>query len=110
TRAPGVRGHICPIYGFRGLPIPRPTTPIVPDAQELRRRTRDIVVQLLTSPVHGAVSLILVEDFHWADPSTIEVVEHIAGRIDNSPILLVITSRTATVRSGWLMSRVQLQR
>src|SRR5262245_9813363 len=69
------------IYRLLGLPIPRPTTPIVPDAQELRRRTRDIAVQLLTSPARGAAGLILVEDFHWADPSTIEVLEHIAGRI-----------------------------
>ena len=39
------------------------------------------------------------------------VVEHISHRINGAPILLVITSRTATVRSGWVMScRIQLQR
>ena len=107
---PGDGQHLM-IYRLLGLPISRPPTPIVHDAQELRRKTRDIVVQLLTSPAHAAAGLILVEDFHWADPSTTEVVEHIAGRIDNSPVLLVITSRTATTLGGSLMSsRIELQR
>ena len=75
------------------LPIPRPASATLPDAQELRRKTREAVVQLLTSPANGGAGLILVEDFHWADPSTVEVVERIAGRIGNAPILLVITSR-----------------
>ena len=101
---PGDGQHLM-IYGLLGLPVSRPTTPIVHDAQELRRKTRDMVVKLLTSPARASASLVLVEDFHWADPSTIEVVEHIARRVQDAPILLVITSRTATVRSGWVMSR-----
>jgi predicted ATPase len=68
-------------------------------------------VQLLTSPARGGVGLILFEDFHWADPSTIEIVERIAGQIGNAPILLMITSRTTTLRSGSLMiRRILLQR
>jgi class 3 adenylate cyclase len=83
----------------------------VPDAQERRRKTRDAVVQLLTSYAHGGACLILVEDFQWTDPSTIEIVERIAGQIGNVPILLVITSRATTIRSGSLMSRrILLQR
>ena len=76
------------ICGLLGLPMPRPPTATVPDAQELRRKTRDTVVQLLTSRAQSAECLILVEDLHWADPSTIEIVEHIAGRIQDAPILL----------------------
>ena len=91
--------------------MPRPPTATVPDAQELRRRTRDTIVQLLTSRTQGAECMILVEDLHWADPSTIEVVERIAGRIQDAPILLVITSRTVTPHSGWVTdSRIGLQR
>src|SRR6185436_12742901 len=74
-------------------------------AQELRRKTRDIAVRLLTSHARGGAGLILVEDFHWTDPSTIEIVERIAGQIGDTPILLVITSRTTTIRSGSVMIR-----
>jgi class 3 adenylate cyclase/tetratricopeptide (TPR) repeat protein len=94
-----------------GLPTPREAVATAPDAQELRRKTRDIVVQLLTSHVDGGNGLILVEDFHWADPSTVEVVERIADQIRNAPILLVITSRTDTIRGGSVMiQRIPLQR
>ena len=55
--------------------------------------------------------MILVEDFHWADPSTVEIVERIADQIGNAPILLVITSRAKAIRSGSLVTRrILLQR
>ena len=94
-----------------GLPAYGPLSATVPDAQERRRKTRDAVVQLLTSQAHGGAGLILVEDFHWTDPSTIEIVERIAGQIGSAPILLVITSRATTIRSGApTIRRVLLQR
>ncbi|MCK1518446.1 AAA family ATPase [Bradyrhizobium sp. 190] len=94
-----------------GLPMHGTSSATVPDARERRRKTRDAVVQLLTSHAHGGAGLILVEDFHWTDPSTIEIVERIAGQIGNAPILLVITSRTTTIRSGSpMMQRILLQR
>ena len=89
-----------------GLPTHGTPSATVPDARELRRKTRDAVVQLLTSHAHDDASLILVEDFHWTDPSTIEIVERVAGQIGNAPILLVITSRATTIRSR----RIVLQR
>src|SRR5258708_34248952 len=55
--------------------------------------------------------MIRVEDFQWTDPSTIEIVERIAGQIGNAPILLVIASRATTIRSSSLMiRRIVLQR
>jgi class 3 adenylate cyclase/tetratricopeptide (TPR) repeat protein len=94
-----------------GLPTPRPMTAIVPDAQELRRKTREVVVQLLTMHSPGSARLILVEDLHWADPSTVEVIERIGAQIANVPILLVSTSRTASIRSNsGKVCRMPLQR
>lgn len=94
-----------------GLPMDGLSSATVPDAHERRRKTRDAVVQLLTSQAHGGARLILVEDFHWTDPSTIEIVERIAGQIENASILLVITSRATIIRSDSLMiRRILLQR
>ncbi len=88
-----------------------PATLAIPDAQELRRKTRDVVVPLLTHRANGGAGLILMEDFHWADPTTVEVVERIADRIAQAPILLVITSRTETSRSSSALVRgIPLQR
>jgi len=82
------------------LPVPQPATATLPDAQELRRKTRECVVQLLASPANGDAGLILVEDFHWLDPSTAEVVERIATGIGDAPILLLITSRASAAANG----------
>src|SRR5262245_27109377 len=87
------------------LPVPRPASSSVPDAQELRLKTRECVVHLLTSRANGGAGLILVEDLHWADPSTVEVVERIAVRINTAPLLLVVTSRTETMGNGSVMVR-----
>src|SRR5262245_23581277 len=87
------------------LPVPRPASSSVPDAQELRLKTRECVVHLLTSRANGGAGLILVEDLHWADPSTVEVVERIAVRINHAPLLLVVTSRTETMGNGSVMVR-----
>lgn len=93
------------------VPIPRPPTATLPDAQEVRRKTRDCVVQLLTSHADGGAGLIFVEDFHWLDPSTAEVVERIATQIGKARILLLITSRSSALENGSAMlRRISLQR
>src|SRR5215813_6399048 len=59
----------------------------------------------------GDARLILVEDLHWADPSTAEVIDRIGALIAHAPILLVRTSRTASMRStAATLRRMPLQR
>jgi predicted ATPase len=41
---------------------------------------------------HGPV-VVIFEDAHWADPTTLEVLEAVIGRIENAAVLLVITYR-----------------
>jgi class 3 adenylate cyclase/tetratricopeptide (TPR) repeat protein len=38
--------------------------------------------------------LLLVEDVHWADPTTLEVLNRLADRVGSERVLLLITSRT----------------
>ena len=94
-----------------GLSMHGQSSAAVPDAQERRRKTRDAVVQLLTSPNERGARLILVEDAQWADPSTIEIVERIASQINDASILLVITGRATAIRNNSLtVRRILLQR
>jgi len=44
--------------------------------------------------------LMIVEDVHWIDPSSAELLNRVANRIANLPVLLVVTSRAA-VRLAW---------
>ncbi|OPY95842.1 hypothetical protein A5906_07720 [Bradyrhizobium sacchari] len=94
-----------------GLPVPAVSGPTIPDAHEQRRKTRDAAVRLLISQTRGDASLILIEDFHWADPSTIEIVERIAGQIGGTRNLLVVTSRASVIGNvSPMIQRIVLQR
>lgn len=94
-----------------GLAVPVVSGPTIPDAHEQRRKTRDAAVRLLTSQSRGEASLILVEDFHWADPSTIEIIERIAGQVDGTRSLLVVTSRSSIIGNvSPTILRIVLQR
>lgn len=39
-------------------------------------------------------TLLIIEDLHWADPTTIELVRRIVDRASPAPLMMVVTSRT----------------
>lgn len=51
------------------------------------------VADLLLHAVDGAPILLLVEDLHWADPSTIDLLGEIVARQAELPVLMVCTTR-----------------
>jgi predicted ATPase/DNA-binding CsgD family transcriptional regulator len=42
----------------------------------------------------GRVSLLVIEDLHWADDATVDFVRFLGRRIDNARILLLLTARS----------------
>jgi DNA-binding CsgD family transcriptional regulator/tetratricopeptide (TPR) repeat protein len=38
-------------------------------------------------------ALLVLEDLHWADPASLELLRHVAGRVEDLPLLLVVTYR-----------------
>jgi class 3 adenylate cyclase/predicted ATPase len=89
------------------LPTPCPAGADRFDVQEVRRMTRDLLVRLLTSHAQGTAGVVVVEDLRWADPSTSEIVELVAKTIGRSATLMLITSRTDTIRG---VNRVVISR
>lgn len=76
---------------FRGLP------PRAGDAQALaglapdvlRRRSHDAVADLIDSVTLAAPAVVCVEDLHWADPSSIDLLTHLCTvrRVPNVTVL-----------------------
>ncbi|MEO8333504.1 MAG: adenylate/guanylate cyclase domain-containing protein [bacterium] len=64
----------------------------LPPARQ-RQRTLEILADLLLHAPAGAPVLLLVEDLHWADPSTLELVAALVARQGSSPLLMVCTTR-----------------
>jgi class 3 adenylate cyclase len=53
----------------------------------------DLVADLLVRSVDGSPVLLLVEDIHWADPSTLDLLKEVIARLGDTPVLLVCTTR-----------------
>lgn len=67
-----------------------------PPPAAIRRQLLDALRALLESLTHSGALLVLAEDFHWADPSTVELLHEIVAAAAPRPMLLV-----ASHRSDW---------
>jgi class 3 adenylate cyclase/tetratricopeptide (TPR) repeat protein len=68
-------------------PAPRMTP------QEQKVATLSLLVDWLAGLAATDPVLVIVEDLHWADPTTRELFDLIVGRIERLPVLLVVTFR-----------------
>ena len=61
------------------------------------RRQREETIRALLDLAEAAVqqqpSLMLFEDAHWSDPSSLEVLDHLARRLDRVPMLVLVSHR-----------------
>jgi tetratricopeptide (TPR) repeat protein len=67
------------------------TTTSSPMAQ--RRKTLEAVVSLLLAAADRRPLPIVLEDLHWADPSTLELLELFIQHLSGAPVLLLLTTR-----------------
>jgi class 3 adenylate cyclase/predicted ATPase len=72
----------------------------MPPARRLQW-TIEIVAELLLHSVGGSPLLLLIEDLHWADPSTLDLLGEIVERQANLPALMVSTARPE-FSAAWL--------
>lgn len=68
----------------------------------------DSIIGLLKTVSAEKPLLFVVEDVHWADPSTIQLIERLLDQIIREPILVVVTSRSGD-HSHWLSKRHTVQ-
>src|SRR4051794_30997101 len=66
----------------------RPMTP-----QKHKDETLRTLVDLVDAAARRQPSVLLFEDAHWADPTTLEVLDLLIDRVRNVPLLVVLTHR-----------------
>lgn len=62
-------------------------------ASAFRVRVHDAIATLLARAASEAPVLLVVDDLHWADQASLEVLGYLAGEVDEAGLLLVLTSR-----------------
>jgi class 3 adenylate cyclase/predicted ATPase len=68
-------------------------TPLQLSPERQRERTLELLAHLLLHRPCEETLLFIVEDLHWADPSTLECLERCFERVRTAPILAVLSSR-----------------
>lgn len=75
------------------IPLDGRVPPVDMTPQLQRQQTYQALEDLLHGMAQRQPILLVVEDAHWADPSTLEFLGRLLGRIASWPVLLVITFR-----------------
>jgi DNA-binding response OmpR family regulator/class 3 adenylate cyclase len=81
------------IAGMLSVPMEEGNSPAEVSAQRRRERTVAALQKRLTSLARAGPVLMLLEDVHWADPSTLELVDMFLESFGTLPILLALSSR-----------------
>ncbi len=68
--------------------------PLQMTPQMLRERTLEVLVEQLFEMAEDRPLLLVLEDAHWIDPTTVELIERCLERIERARALIVITSRS----------------
>lgn len=77
------------------LPDPAPLGPA-----PARFRLVEALCGFVARAAHRRPLLVVLEDLHWADPSTLQLLEFIAAEVREAPLLVVATYREIEVRKG----------
>ncbi len=81
-----------------------PPLPSLDPEQEKRRLFAALAYVFLSQAVHQPL-LLVVEDIHWSDDTSLELLQYVARRCATQPLLVLLTYRSDEVRptlSHWL--------
>jgi class 3 adenylate cyclase len=87
---------LCHLLNVKSLDHPLPGLP----PQELHRRTVGLLSQLFMRSADTGPVLAIVEDVHWGDPTSLELLVGILNNIKRLPIMVLATSRE-TFSQDW---------
>jgi class 3 adenylate cyclase len=82
------------------LPVPDKYGPLAYSPEQQRRRLLTTMVDWILGAVRMQPLIIVTEDLHWADPSTLELIQLLVEQGATGRLLLLYTARPE-FRPGW---------
>ena len=76
------------------LPVPEQYPPLRSQPQRQKQKTQEALVAWLLAEAARQPVLAVWEDLHWADPSTLELLELLLDHVPAARLLLVLTRQT----------------
>jgi hypothetical protein len=90
----GAVAHLLPELLER---VPGLAVPPLPEGEAGRFRLLDVVVSLLARVSRTRALVLVLDDLHWADAPSLELLNLLAGRVAAAPILVLATVRDTDV-------------
>jgi class 3 adenylate cyclase/predicted ATPase len=75
------------------LPTPSQYPPLTLTPQKQKERTFQALLQLLIAQAERQATVLVWEDLHWADPSSLEILSLLIEQLATTKLLLVLTFR-----------------
>ena len=92
--------HLSTLATFLSIPTNGGEGPSGLDPVQQVERTFDVLVGVVEDSCTNGPAVLVFEDLHWCDPSTLEFLNRLVDRVETLPVLLLVTSRTGT-RVAW---------
>ena len=96
--APPVGPELEPFRGHLGRIVPQWQPAVSQAGEPSIVELAEGVLRLLRSIAGATGCLLVVEDLHWADPETLQIVEYLADNLAGEAILGLVTVRTGESR------------
>ena len=84
------------------LPLPAHYPALTLTPQRQRQKTLETLLTWLSAEARRQPVLVIVEDLHWIDPSTLELLSLLIDQVASARLCLVLTARPE-FRSPWTM-------
>ena len=82
------------IGSLLGLASSGPLDQVAPTPLLFRKKQFDFIVQVLRRVVHARPTMLWIEDAHWLDASSADLLRDIVASLSRSPLLIVLTRRS----------------
>src|SRR5947207_129435 len=93
------------------LPLPSDLPSLPPlDSEHEKRRLFAALAHLFLRQATKQPALLIVEDLHWSDETSLDFLHYLARRCTASPLLVLLTYRTDEVHPGLIHFLAQLDR
>ncbi|WP_374689104.1 AAA family ATPase [Promineifilum sp.] len=83
-----------------GLPVPAHYPPLLLSMEQQRRKAIAALAAWLIALARQQPLVYVLEDLHWVDPSTLEVMNALVAAVASEPVLLLFTARP-TFHPAW---------
>jgi class 3 adenylate cyclase/predicted ATPase len=83
--------HLACMTLLLGIPLDGQTLALEPE--KMRRLTAETLIMVFQREARGRPMLIVVEDAHWSDPSTLELLGLMIERLQRTATVIVVTFR-----------------